>query len=102
MGLTFDGSGDWSVFETTLEGHRAFYNLSGQEMKYILSFIIKGKAGVFLHKLMKGSEVIGYENFMINLRENYASVSSASSAYLELRQTKQRDGETVREYEARL
>ena len=46
-GLAFDGSGDWSVFETTLEGHRAFYNLSGQEMKYILSLIIKAKRECF-------------------------------------------------------
>ena len=102
--LTYDGTEDWECFENALRAHKDLFVIEGSDMLYILSIILKGNAASTFTSFVTTTEpkLRNFENLMGKLRDRFGNVNLASAAYLQLRQAKQRDSETEKEYESRL
>ena len=89
MGLTYDGTEEWGVFENALRAYKDLYKIEEDDMIKNLATVLKGNAGAH------------YQSFL-KYTENEFRTFEALMAYLKLTHAKQNQSESKREFESRL
>ncbi|MCG8044187.1 MAG: hypothetical protein N0E48_00615, partial [Candidatus Thiodiazotropha endolucinida] len=100
--LTFDGKGDWDVFEEKFQDYAEQMDWTPRECKSCLKWCLQGKASKFLKSLLKTNKDISYKKMLKKLGDRFGDDDISTAVYARFNRAIQKKNESVEDWADRV